>query len=266
MLPEKGDLVFEDEKIKIFNSLSDENLSIIETHLYSSAKASCNIFRLLQAKGIPVAYIRSISYLSFLSQKYDVLPIKLKAIRYARGDYLDRRPEFRKDNSCVPYKFNNLEIEFFLKTQDGVVSYKGKDLIKNLKLENLLVSNPSRSAWILLDPSKAYDDKASFVNIFDASEIIHSVNLFEIERITRDIFLILERVWGQLKYILVNLEIEFGITSDGKLVVSSIIDNDSMELVSDDWKDLFTHLYLDKSDPLSLNTIYSKVYDLDYKF
>ena len=64
------------------------------------------------------------------------------------------------------------------------------------------------------------------------------IELKQIEALTRKTFLVLESAWSNLGYRLINLKLEFGVTNDGELVVSNIIDNDSWQLQTQDWKEV----------------------------
>ena len=62
--------------------------------------------------------------------------------------------------------------------------------------------------------------------------------LNEIEKLTRKTFLVLEGAWNTLGYRLIDFKIEFGIDTEGNLVVADVIDNDSWRLRTADWKEL----------------------------
>jgi phosphoribosylaminoimidazole-succinocarboxamide synthase len=52
----------------------------------------------------------------------------------------------------------------------------------------------------------------------------------EMENLARLVFLLLEEAWKQQDVVLVDLKIEFGRTTNGKLVLADVIDNDSWRI------------------------------------
>ncbi len=52
----------------------------------------------------------------------------------------------------------------------------------------------------------------------------------EMENLARLVFLLLEEAWKQQEVVLVDLKIEFGRTTSGKLVLADVIDNDSWRI------------------------------------
>src|SRR6202140_2372613 len=83
---------------------------------------TCNVFRLLKACGLPVAFEAQDSPISFTAPKCDMLPYEVVTRREAHGSYLKRNPHLAKGQL-----FPQLIVEFYLKTKDK--TWKGKPLV-----------------------------------------------------------------------------------------------------------------------------------------
>lgn len=222
--------------------------------LYATT-TTCRIFEILKDAGIPVAYREQASPVSFIADKCDMIALEVIARRYAVGSYLNRHPEMKQD---PPHRFHRLEIEFFLKTtkqrftdREGnvqVLELEGEDdpLIQDPHNENLWwCMNPKYPAWTdsvrlaSVQPGLVIDDERD-----DGGRI---KKILEIEEITRQIFLILEKVWAMLGCRFIDFKIEFGITADinKRLVVADVIDNDSWRLRTADWQELSKQAFRD---------------------
>ncbi len=62
------------------------------------------------------------------------------------------------------------------------------------------------------------------------AKIANSTEVGEMENLARLVFLLLEEAWKQQDVTLVDLKIEFGRTTSGKLVLADVIDNDSWRI------------------------------------
>src|SRR6201989_1654442 len=74
---------------------------------------TCNVFRLLKACGLPVAFQEQDSVSSFVAPKCSMPPYEVVVRREAHGSYLKRNPHFTKG-----LLFPRLIVELFLKTKD----------------------------------------------------------------------------------------------------------------------------------------------------
>src|SRR5260370_14146671 len=83
---------------------------------------TCNVFRLLKACGLPVAFEQQDSPTSFVAPKCQMLPYEVVVRREAHGSYLKRNPHFAQGQL-----FPQLVLEFFLKTKDK--NWNGKPLL-----------------------------------------------------------------------------------------------------------------------------------------
>ena len=85
-------------------------------------RTTCNVFRLLKACGLPVAFEQQDSATSFVGPHCTMLPYEVVTRREAHGSYLKRHPGFAKGQL-----FPKLIVEFYLKTKGK--TWKGKPLV-----------------------------------------------------------------------------------------------------------------------------------------
>jgi phosphoribosylaminoimidazole carboxylase/phosphoribosylaminoimidazole-succinocarboxamide synthase len=193
---------------------------------------TCNVFRLLKACGLPVAFAEQDSAISFLAPPCTMLPYEVVVRREAHGSYLKRNPHIGKGQL-----FPQLLVEFYLKTKNK--SWKGKPLVKD-------------------DPLMAYEDGGSAIKLYNPAEpligqepflVLPTADVFgrpdeakffpEMRRIVKQAFLILEKAWQLEGGTLVDLKVEFGFDAKGNLLLADVIDNDS-------WRVLEGGAYIDK--------------------
>lgn len=191
-----------------------------------------NVFRLLKACGLPVAFESQDSPISFTAPICDMLPYEVVTRREAHGSYLKRNPHLTKGQL-----FPQLIVEFYLKTKDK--TWKGKPLVaddpfmqfsedgKQIKLFNPAKPLPGQEPFLVLPASDVFSRKDE------------AKTLPEMSRIARQAFLVLEKAWQLEGGTLVDLKVEFGTDSKGNLLLADVIDNDS-------WRVLESGAYIDK--------------------
>ena len=191
---------------------------------------TCNVFRLLNACGLPVAFVEQDGLTSFVAQKCDMLPYEVVARREAHGSYLKRNPHILKGQL-----FPKLIVEFFLKTKDK--NWKGKPLVCDDPLM-LYAEGKIR----LFNPAKPIQGQEPFL-VLSASEVFGYDEewkiLPEMGRLARHAFLVLEKAWQLERGTLVDLKVEFGFDAKGRLLLADVIDNDS-------WRVIANGSYIDK--------------------
>jgi len=193
---------------------------------------TCNVFRLLTACGLPVAFEAQDSPISFTAPKCDMLPYEVVTRREAHGSYLKRNPHLTKGQL-----FPQLIVEFYLKTKDK--TWKGKPLVaddpfmqfsddgKQIKLFNPAKPLPGQEPFLVLPVADVFSSA-------DESKIFP-----EMRRIARQAFLVLEKAWQLEGGRLVDLKVEFGYDTKGNLLLADVIDNDS-------WRVIESGSYIDK--------------------
>jgi phosphoribosylaminoimidazole carboxylase/phosphoribosylaminoimidazole-succinocarboxamide synthase len=193
---------------------------------------TCNVFRLLKACGLPVAFEQQDSATSFVAPKCQMLPYEVVVRRDAHGSYLKRNPHFSKGQL-----FPQLVVEFFLKTKDK--NWNGKSLICD---DPLMLYVKEDKQIRLFNPAKPIHGQEPFL-ILAESEVFSRADESELfpqmGRIARHAFLVLEKAWQLEGGTLVDLKVEFGFDTKGQLLLADVIDNDS-------WRVVESGSYIDK--------------------
>jgi phosphoribosylaminoimidazole carboxylase/phosphoribosylaminoimidazole-succinocarboxamide synthase len=193
---------------------------------------TCNVFRLLKACGLPVAFEQQDSATSFVAPKCVMLPYEVVVRREAHGSYLKRNPHFSKGQL-----FPQLVVEFFLKTKDR--NWNGKPLSCD---DPLMLRTKGDASIRLFNPAKPIHGQEPFLILAEKEVFSHAdeSELFpEMERIARHTFLVLEKAWQLEGGTLVDLKVEFGFDHKGNLLLADVIDNDS-------WRVVESGAYIDK--------------------
>ena len=191
---------------------------------------TCNVFRLLKACGLPVAFVQQDSERSFMAPRCQMLPYEVVVRREAHGSYLKRNPHIAKGQL-----FPQVLVEFYLKTKDK--SWKGKPLVADDPLMHF-----AKGEIHLLNPAKPIHGQTPFLVLKEADVFSHAdeQDLFpEMRRIASHAFLVLEKAWQLEGGTLVDLKVEFGFDPKGNLLLADVIDNDS-------WRVVESGAYIDK--------------------
>jgi phosphoribosylaminoimidazole carboxylase / phosphoribosylaminoimidazole-succinocarboxamide synthase len=193
---------------------------------------TCNVFRLLKACGLPVAFEEQDSAISFVAPQCAMLPYEVVVRREAHGSYLKRSSHFTKGQL-----FPRLVVEEFLKTKDR--DWKGKPLVCD---DPLMEYEESASQIRLFNPAKPIQGQEPFLVLSGSDVFSHEKEwaIFpEMRRIARHAFLVLEKAWQLEGGTLVDFKVEFGFDPKGRLLLADVIDNDS-------WRVLENGAYIDK--------------------
>jgi phosphoribosylaminoimidazole carboxylase/phosphoribosylaminoimidazole-succinocarboxamide synthase len=195
-------------------------------------RTTCNVFRLLKACGLPVAFEEQDSATSFVAPKCTMLPYEVVVRREAHGSHLKRNPHFSKGQL-----FPQAIVELFLKTKDR--NWKGKPLVCD---DPLLIYTEGASQIRLFNPAKPIHGQDPFL-ILSGSEVFgrdEEWKIFpEMRRLARHAFLVLEKAWQLEGGTLVDFKVEFGFDAKGRLLLADVIDNDS-------WRVIENGSYIDK--------------------
>ena len=191
-----------------------------------------NVFRLLKACGLPVAFVEQDSAISFSAPKCEMLPYEVVTRREAHGSYLKRNPHLSKGQL-----FPRLIVEFYLKTKDK--AWKGKPLVAD---DPFMQFSDDGAQIKLFNPAKPMPGQEPFL-VLPASDVFtrkdEAKNFAEMSRVARQAFLVLEKAWQLEGGTLVDLKVEFGYDSKGNLLLADVIDNDS-------WRVIESGAYIDK--------------------
>lgn len=191
-----------------------------------------NVFRLLKACGLPVAFIEQDSETSFVAPNCSMLPYEVVVRREAHGSYLKRNPHLSKGQL-----FPHALVEFYLKTKDK--NWKGKPLVADDPFMQLTDDGKQIK---LFNPAKPLQGQEPFL-VLPVSDVFSRADeskMFpEMRRIARQTSLVLEKAWQLEGGTLVDLKVEFGFDAKGNLLLADVIDNDS-------WRVLEGGAYIDK--------------------
>jgi phosphoribosylaminoimidazole carboxylase/phosphoribosylaminoimidazole-succinocarboxamide synthase len=216
-----------------------------------------NVFRLLKACGLPVAFVEQDSATSFVAPNCTMLPYEVVVRREAHGSYLKRNPQFSKG-----LLFPQLVVEFFLKTKDK--NWKGKPLA----CDDPLMARKDGGKIELFNPAKPLHGQEPFLVLSDAEVFTRpdEWKLYpDMSRFARHAFLVLEKAWQLEGGRLVDFKVEFGFDAKGNLLLADVIDNDS-------WRVVESGGYIDKQvyrDGGALDDVaakYARVADITGRF
>jgi phosphoribosylaminoimidazole carboxylase / phosphoribosylaminoimidazole-succinocarboxamide synthase len=208
---------------------------------------TCNVFHLLKACGIPVAFEEQNSATSFIAPPCTMLPYEVVVRREAHGSALKRSPHFAKGQL-----FPKLLVEFYLKTKDK--NWKGKPLVAD---DPLMHYEDGEAHIKLFNPAKPILGSEPFL-VLDTADVFSRPSEYkffpEMRKIARQAFLVLEKAWALEGGRLVDFKVEFGFDAHGRLLLADVIDNDS-------WRVIENGAYIDKQvyrDGGALDTVAAK--------
>ena len=272
-----GNLAIFENKPDITKHNDPDQTEQMEGKEIYATTTTCRIFEFLREAGIPVAYIEQFSGTEFLTERTDMIPLEVICRRFADGSYLDRCPQFKTKEEGL-HRFSKLVFEIFLKTTNGSLILKdGKTVVDGLtpKTDDPLILNPGDDLWNLYHPKQPEWEKGSDLEkSVKATDVLPDnvrvdTNPYEglevltaIEILARKSFLLLEGMWRQLGIRLGDFKLEFGVTADGKLVVSDVISNDEWRIKTLDWKELSKELFRQGEDMEDVKKAYNLVAQL----
>tara|TARA_B100000427_G_C15479618_1_gene582327 strand:+ start:116 stop:1129 length:1014 start_codon:yes stop_codon:yes gene_type:complete len=238
---------------------------------------TCNIFKYLKRKNIPVNFIKQESDTSFIAEKANMVPIEIVIRRKPYGSYLKRHPDTPSN-----HEFDPPLVELFHK-QAVVPPVEHCDnphglmpttrIIPEGRARELYMKNGKWTHTVYTDP---------FINILEdgthnlhpakekwPSEPLYTLPILPFDsnmlswvkwELARASFLALEEAWKKFNIKLIDLKIEVGavkpgLTSEGKddenmfgpnqtdnIIICDVIDNDSWRI----WPNGDPTLQLDK--------------------
>jgi phosphoribosylaminoimidazole-succinocarboxamide synthase len=189
-----------------------------------STETTSNVFRLLKACGIPVAFDARADEKSFWAPRCTMLPYEVVTRREAHGSYIKRHPSTTKGD-LLPA----LLVEFYLKTNKR--RWKEHALPCD---DPLIVCDPAEHVVRLYEPSKPLADQASFLVLREEEVFAHPADaelLEEMRAMAIRTFLVLEKAWQIEGGRLADCKVEFGLMRDGTLLLADVIDNDSWRVI-----------------------------------
>ena len=189
-------------------------------------QTACNVFRLLKAAGVAVAFEEQGGPDWFKAPSCRMLPYEVVVRREAHGSYLKRSTHLAKGQL-----FSKLLVEFFLKTKDK--RWKNHELVSD---DPLMSYSPGEETIRLHNPAKPVKADEPFLTLKTA-EVFESADEFKLfEEMTKQArltFLVLEKAWQLQGRRLVDMKVEFGIDTKGRLLLADVVDNDSWRVIED---------------------------------
>lgn len=172
-----------------------------------------NVFKLLLQHGIDSHFIGQVSPRRFRAEKMDMIPLEVVSRRYAYGSYLQRNPAMEEGQDL-----GFLAVELFAKDDS---------------LHDPLVRHDHCSGMITFyDAHQAQGRDSVFQkDLIERSRYgVSEAELHEITELATSTFEVLETAWEEQGYMLVDMKIECGRNSDGRIIIGDVIDNDSWRL------------------------------------
>lgn len=218
-----------------------------------SNRTTSNVFRLLKACGLPVAFVEEVDGTRFLAEQCDMIPYEVVVRREAHGSFLKRYPGLQKG-----HVFPRLLLEFFLKTSGK--KWKDADLPKD---DPFMCFDGNRASLYL--PDQPIHQQKPFLVLDDFPLRESPDRIKQIGEIAIRTFLILEKAWQLVGKRLVDFKVEFGTNRGGVLRLADVIDNDSWRVL-DDGKYIDKQLYRDGVDINTVTAKYQLVSELTGNF
>lgn len=231
---------------------------VIQGKAASSTTTTCNIFRLLDSRGIPTHYVDQLDAVTFRARKVTMIPLELIARRIATGGFLDRHTDI--DDGTV---FADLVFEVFEKddaNHDPLLEFDfAGDVLRRLV--------PNAKAALELGEVHA-GDLISEEKLSESRYAMVTPGLLEqLRDLTVRTFGIVEQAWARLGGTYFDFKIECGFDHEtGALLVADVIDSDSGRLRFGD-KDMSKQAYRDGSQSLpDIKKNFDEVAELTQQF
>jgi phosphoribosylaminoimidazole-succinocarboxamide synthase len=205
-----------------------------------SNETTCRMFEVLKQRGIPVAYIEQTGpdELEAFLCKMVALEVVARRVVVKGSSYAKRMP------GTEGKRFDDPEIEFYLKTSGGMLQLRDGTKIKvdvpmvqkkkgPGPLDDPLIINPDDHTWKLLHPHLPLGSAESDLHLEIHSDPVlqYGVGPHQLGNLTREAFLILEDAWARHDCELQDIKFEFGVAYDGTQYLADVVDADSWRML-----------------------------------
>lgn len=232
---------------------------VMEGKAVIATQTTVNIFELLKACGLPLAYEGPCGERAFIARECRMIPLEVIVRREAHGSYCRRLPHL-KPHTRLP----RLLVEFNLKTADKM--WDGEQIPCDDPLIRWeLPSAGDLGAMELFLPSGITYGAEPFKRLPWPS-FCHEDDLDMMAATACRAFLILEKAWQVLGIRLVDYKVEFGHTTGGSLVLADVIDADSGRLVGPDGTYLDKQVYREGGTVEEVYRNYLKIQRMTERF
>ena len=207
-----------------------------------------NVFRLLESRGIPTAFVRPLGPRSFVCHRCEMLPLELVIRRYAWGSFLKREPEIVSTRES-PHRFDDLRLEIYHKhavalpplvpePQQMDEGEARAQFLHDGVWQDGVYTDPlvslENGRWVLYS---AKEPTATAEPLMETPPLLDPGALDDLrDSLMAPTFRALEEAWSAIETVdgpvaLVDLKIEVGYrATDGRLVLADVIDNDSWRI------------------------------------
>jgi RNA polymerase sigma factor (sigma-70 family) len=213
---------------------------VIDGKAASSTTTTCNIFRLLEAHGVPTHFLEQVDAVTFRARRVEMIPLELVARRIATGSFLDRNADIT-DGTV----FADLVFEVFEKddaNHDPLLAFDfAADTLRRFVPNTKAARELGGRAGDLVSEEALSHSRYATVT----AEL-----LGQLRALTLRTFEIVEQAWAELGGTYFDFKIECGFDhADGTLLVADVIDSDSGRLRFGD-KDMSKQAYRDGTQSL----------------
>lgn len=225
----------------------------------ASTRTTCNIFELLESKGVRTHFVARVDDVTFRARNVQMIPLELIARRIATGSYLDRFPDV-VDGTV----FNDLVFEVFEKDDaqhDPLLAFDFATGVLRRYVPN------KKAAEAISTTAKAGDLISEEPLARSRYAYVTPELLQQLRQVTLQTFEIIEAAWAILGGTYFDFKIECGFDREtGALLVADVIDSDSGRLRFGD-KDMSKQAYRDDTQTLpQIKVNFDRVAELSDSF